>query len=309
MKRNLIFIGMTLAIGSLVACTGSIKLERKQRTISASGSDKVSDKCFDYPQNKPVVKMLSFEQMRNAIRTLGYREADDLVNPFSSRTLKARVEVGHLHMDIPSVERLLERLEPVATALRLQVVQGASCLTANTTAAAESTCLGPHLAAKLRLLSGKDAAAIETGLETLYGELRATLSRDLAIEGVCLTKLMDPDFLFRSELGQAAASGKYVLTNEEVATIIHWDITQVPPTAAWLARFSDEQWRDPIQLKAMITELLASSAHNGINSFLAWYFKLDTSPINGLPTPAAGDLATLDSALWLTIDGLTSQPG
>ena len=115
-------------------------------------------------------------------------------------------------------------------------------------------------------------AVYQLGAETADGAPPHHAGLELVIAGL----LQSPAFLYRSELGEPAAGGRFELTSYEVAAELSYFLWASPPDdELWAAAVADEL-RDPAAIERHARRMLASPrARAAIDRFTAQWLAID----------------------------------
>jgi hypothetical protein len=104
-------------------------------------------------------------------------------------------------------------------------------------------------------------------LRELFDALRGSYDYDYSFGGVVRAVLLSPDFLYRSELG---GSTPMVLSNNEIANLLAFSITDHAPDAELLKAAEMGNLADPAQREAQARRLMAKSDAAWQRFFWEW---------------------------------------
>jgi Protein of unknown function (DUF1592)/Protein of unknown function (DUF1588)/Protein of unknown function (DUF1595)/Protein of unknown function (DUF1585) len=109
-------------------------------------------------------------------------------------------------------------------------------------------------------------------LRAMFEALRAQYDFDVALGTVVRSVLMSPDFVYRTELGSAAASvrGPVRLTSHEIATLLAYAITDRAPDGALLDAAARGVLEDADEREAQARRLMTSSGVMWRRFFWEW---------------------------------------
>ncbi|MDD9941456.1 MAG: DUF1592 domain-containing protein [Myxococcales bacterium] len=129
------------------------------------------------------------------------------------------------------------------------------------------TCIDELLAWLLPDAFRRPVEASETAdVRRLYSELKSTYDQDYAIAGVVRAVLLSPEFLYRSELGDAGAT----LTPHEIANLLAFAMTDRGPDAALLEAAARSNLADPDVREAQARRLIDQSGPAWQRFFWEW---------------------------------------
>jgi hypothetical protein len=117
------------------------------------------------------------------------------------------------------------------------------------------------------------APAELTKYTTLYATIAQGSSPEAAFKGVVQALMLSPNFLFRTELGDAT-TGTTTLTDYELASAISYMLLDAPPDATLMELAAGGKLHEPATLSAQSKRLLASAPSSGIMTgfFRQWLY-------------------------------------
>ena len=128
--------------------------------------------------------------------------------------------------------------------------------------------------------------AEKAGLLTLYrgaGDLAAARTFEEGMQDVLTAFLMSPHFLYRSELGQEGADGRYTLDPFETATALSYLLWDTTPNDALLAAAANGELDEEDEIVAMAEQMMVHSRANlAFRNFVRQWLLLER-PLNHDP--------------------------